>query len=87
MRVDEVAYDGLPVERWRLVGEEHEGFRLLLHGLNPGACSSRRRPAASARSRWRAARAPRSASCSTARSAPTRRSATRAHARVAQRRG
>ena len=47
----EVAYDGLPVERWRLVGEEHEGFRLLLHGLNPSACSSRRRPAASARSR------------------------------------
>ncbi len=31
----EVAYDGLPVESWRLVGEEHEGFRLLLHGLNP----------------------------------------------------
>jgi acyl-CoA dehydrogenase len=31
----EVAYDGLPVESWRLIGEEHEGFRLLLHGLNP----------------------------------------------------
>ena len=31
----EVAYDGLPVESWRLVGEENEGFRLLLHGLNP----------------------------------------------------
>jgi acyl-CoA dehydrogenase len=31
----EVAYDGLPVEDWRLVGEENAGFRLLLHGLNP----------------------------------------------------
>ena len=31
----EVAYDGLPVESWRLLGEENEGFRLLLHGLNP----------------------------------------------------
>jgi len=30
-----VAYDGLPVEDWRLIGEENEGFRLLLHGLNP----------------------------------------------------
>ncbi|MGV3759803.1 MAG: acyl-CoA dehydrogenase family protein [Actinomycetota bacterium] len=31
----EVVYDDLPVEGWRLVGEEGEGFRLLLHGLNP----------------------------------------------------
>ncbi len=31
----EVAYDDLPVEGWRLVGEEGEGFRILLHGLNP----------------------------------------------------
>lgn len=31
----EVAYDGLPVEAWRLVGEEGQGFRHLLHGLNP----------------------------------------------------
>ena len=31
----EVAYDALPVEGWRLVGEENEGFRILLHGLNP----------------------------------------------------
>src|SRR5262249_1852786 len=31
----EVAYDGLPVESWRLLGEEGNGFRLLLHGLNP----------------------------------------------------
>src|SRR3954452_2532427 len=31
----EVAYDGLPVEGWRLLGEEGNGFRLLLHGLNP----------------------------------------------------
>jgi acyl-CoA dehydrogenase len=31
----EVAYDGLPVESWRLVGEEGAGFKLLLHGLNP----------------------------------------------------
>jgi acyl-CoA dehydrogenase len=31
----EVAYDGLPVEGWRLVGEENGGFRHLLHGLNP----------------------------------------------------
>ena len=31
----EVAYDGLPVESWRLIGEENEGFQLLLHGLNP----------------------------------------------------
>lgn len=31
----EVAYDGLPVESWRLIGKENEGFRLLLHGLNP----------------------------------------------------
>jgi acyl-CoA dehydrogenase len=31
----EVAYDGLPVEDWRLVGTEGEGFRHILHGLNP----------------------------------------------------
>lgn len=31
----EVVYDGLPVEAWRLVGSENEGFRHLLHGLNP----------------------------------------------------
>jgi acyl-CoA dehydrogenase len=31
----EVVYDGLPVEGWRLVGEEGEGWRHLLHGLNP----------------------------------------------------
>ena len=31
----EVAYDALPVESWRLVGEEHRGFEVLLHGLNP----------------------------------------------------
>ena len=47
------------------------------------ACSSRRRPAASARSRWRAATYAKERMCSTARSAPTRRSATRfAHAHV-----
>jgi acyl-CoA dehydrogenase len=31
----EVAYDGLPVPGWRLVGEEGLGWRHLLHGLNP----------------------------------------------------
>jgi len=31
----EVAYDGLPVEGWRLVGEEGEGWKYLLHGINP----------------------------------------------------
>ncbi|HEY8523599.1 MAG TPA: acyl-CoA dehydrogenase family protein [Acidimicrobiales bacterium] len=31
----EVVYDDLPVEGWRLVGEEGQGFKLLLHGLNP----------------------------------------------------
>ena len=31
----EVVYDDLPVEGWRMVGEEGDGFRLLLHGLNP----------------------------------------------------
>lgn len=31
----EVAYDGLPVEGWRLVGREGEGWKYLLHGLNP----------------------------------------------------
>jgi acyl-CoA dehydrogenase len=31
----EVAYDGLPVEGWRRVGEEGQGWRYLLHGLNP----------------------------------------------------
>ena len=31
----EVAYDALPVEGWRLVGNEGDGFRHLLHGLNP----------------------------------------------------
>jgi acyl-CoA dehydrogenase len=31
----EVAYDGLPVPGWRLVGEENQGWRYLLHGLNP----------------------------------------------------
>lgn len=30
----EVAYDGLPVEGWRMVGERGQGFRHLLHGLN-----------------------------------------------------
>ncbi len=31
----EVAYDGLPVEGWRLVGQRGRGFKHLLHGLNP----------------------------------------------------
>ena len=31
----EVAYDDLPVEGWRLVGERGKGFQHLLHGLNP----------------------------------------------------
>lgn len=31
----EVAYDGLPVEGWRLVGERGKGFQHILHGLNP----------------------------------------------------
>jgi len=31
----EVAYDGLPVEGWRRIGEEGQGWRYLLHGLNP----------------------------------------------------
>ena len=31
----EVAYDGLPVEGWRRIGEEGEGWRYILHGLNP----------------------------------------------------
>jgi acyl-CoA dehydrogenase len=31
----EVSYDGLPVEGWRLVGEEGQGWRHLLHGINP----------------------------------------------------
>ena len=31
----EVAYDGLPVEGWRLVGEENQGWKYLLHGINP----------------------------------------------------
>ena len=37
----EVAYDGLPVESWRLLGEENKGFRLLLHGLQPRAGAAR----------------------------------------------
>ena len=31
----EVVYDGLPVEGWRLVGEEGNGFRHLFAGLTP----------------------------------------------------
>jgi acyl-CoA dehydrogenase len=31
----DVAYDGLPVPGWRRVGEEGQGWRYLLHGLNP----------------------------------------------------
>jgi acyl-CoA dehydrogenase len=31
----EVAYDELPVEGWRLVGERGKGFQHILHGLNP----------------------------------------------------
>jgi acyl-CoA dehydrogenase len=31
----EVAYDGLPVEGWRLIGNEGDGWKYLLHGLNP----------------------------------------------------
>ncbi len=31
----EVAYDGLPVQGWRMVGRRGEAFRHLLHGLNP----------------------------------------------------
>jgi acyl-CoA dehydrogenase len=31
----EVAYDGLPVPGYRLVGERGRGFQQLLHGLNP----------------------------------------------------
>jgi len=31
----EVAYDGLPVDDWRMVGERGQGFHHILHGLNP----------------------------------------------------
>ncbi len=31
----EVAYDDLPVEGWRLVGERGRGFQQILHGINP----------------------------------------------------
>jgi acyl-CoA dehydrogenase len=31
----EVAYDDLPVEGWRMVGERGQGFFHILHGLNP----------------------------------------------------
>ncbi len=31
----EVAYDDLPVEGWRMVGDRGQGFRHILHGLNP----------------------------------------------------
>jgi acyl-CoA dehydrogenase len=31
----ETHYDGLPVEGWRRIGEEGEGWRYLTHGLNP----------------------------------------------------
>ncbi|HET6948968.1 MAG TPA: acyl-CoA dehydrogenase family protein, partial [Acidimicrobiales bacterium] len=31
----EVVYDDLPIPGWRLVGEEGQGWRHLLHGLNP----------------------------------------------------
>lgn len=31
----EVAYDGLPVEGWRMVGERGRGFQHILHGINP----------------------------------------------------
>jgi len=31
----EVAYDELPVEGWRMVGERGRGFAHILHGLNP----------------------------------------------------
>ena len=31
----EVAYDGLPVAGWRMVGERGRGFHHILHGLNP----------------------------------------------------
>jgi acyl-CoA dehydrogenase len=31
----EVAYDALPVEGWRRIGNEGEGWKYLLHGLNP----------------------------------------------------
>ncbi len=31
----EVAFDELPVEGWRLVGERGKGFQQILHGLNP----------------------------------------------------
>ncbi len=31
----EVAYDELPVEGWRLVGDRGRGFHHILHGLNP----------------------------------------------------
>jgi len=31
----ETHYDGLPVEGWRRIGEEGQGWRYLTHGLNP----------------------------------------------------
>lgn len=31
----EVAYDDLPVDSWRMVGERGLGFQQILHGLNP----------------------------------------------------
>ena len=47
----EVAYDGLPVPGWRLVGEEGQGGGTCCTGSTPSASCWRPRPWASARSR------------------------------------
>ena len=75
----EVAYDGLPVEAWRLVGEEGEGFQHLLHGLNPERIllAAEAFGIGEVALRPRGRPTPRNASSSTGPSAPTRRSATR----------
>jgi alkylation response protein AidB-like acyl-CoA dehydrogenase len=76
----EVAYDGLPVEGWRLVGTENEGFRHILHGLNPERVLLARGAASAGRTDRDDLRE--GTTCSIARLVRTGRSAIHSHRRI-----
>ena len=75
---NQVFFDGLEVPVRDLIGDENDGFRLILHGLNPERISSLPRRSASARQRCHARPATLASGWSSAgRSVRTRASSTR----------
>ena len=75
---NELFIDGLEIPVEDRIGEEGQGFRYLLHGLNPERILVAAAALGGPRRRWRVRRPmPRNGSCSADRSARTRRSSIR----------